>query len=52
MLGHPSSPRFPLQEIIPTLVYNIVNEMQPVRGESANHSPLRLCGLIEGLEVT
>ena len=52
MLGHLTSPRFPLQEIIPIFVSDIVNEMQAVRGETANHIPLRFCQLIEGLKVT
>jgi hypothetical protein len=52
MLGHLTSPRIPLQEIIPIFVSDIVNEMQAVRGDFANHIPPRFCEPIEAIKVS
>lgn len=51
MLGHPSSLRFALQEIIPLFISCIFDKMQGVRSERADHILLQLCELIEGREV-
>ena len=52
MLGHPTSLRLALQEIIPVFISYTFRESQAVRGEPANHNLLQLCELIEGCEVT
>ena len=52
MLGHPSSDRLTLQEIIPLFISYTFSKMQAVRGEEANHIIFQLCELIEGREVT
>ncbi len=52
MLGHLSSLRLALQEIIPLFISYTFSKMQAVRGERANHILLQLCELIDGREVT
>jgi hypothetical protein len=52
MLGHPSTLRLPLLEIIPVFNSCTFSKMQAVRGELANHFFHQLCELIEGRQVT
>ena len=52
MIGHPSSLRFALEEIIPLFISYTFSKIQPVRGERANHILLQSCEVIEDREVT
>lgn len=52
MLGHPSSLRLALQEIIPLFISYTFSKMVAVRGELSNQFLHQLCKLTEGREVT